>query len=280
VKTIFSTTDVHARERFDYWHDVACKNLVEHDSNPGCRQTFQAELQSEGLADLGLVLFENSPMTVSHTARHMAHASTDELFVCRQIAGVLALEQDNREVVLESGDFTLLDPRVPYAGKFAEGSRLLVLKFPRRLLEARVGKTQLMTARCMKPSEAENSLTSAFLAMLPRHTGRLGQAAEEIAKDQVLDLVAVSLAKGMEGSGPRISSARSLALVRLRAASNRDLSIRLSTQGLSPAPQESVYDTQMPRLLKRARQSCVSFQRDAFHAAERRLKIRCKYTGQ
>jgi AraC family transcriptional activator of tynA and feaB len=218
LKTIFSTTDVHARERFDYWHDVACKNIVEHDSNPECRQTFQAELQSEGLADLGLVLFENSPMTVSHTARHMAHASTDELFVCRQIAGVLALEQDNREVVLESGDFTLLDPRVPYAGKFAEGSRLLVLKFPRRLLEARVGKTQIMTARCMKPSEAENSLTSAFLAMLPRHTGRLGQAAEEIAKDQVLDLVAVSLAKGMEGSGPRISSARSLALVRLRAA--------------------------------------------------------------
>jgi AraC-like DNA-binding protein len=54
--------------------------------------------------------------------------------------------------------------------------------------------------------------------MLPPHTGRLGQAAEEIAKDHVLDLVAVSLVKGMEGRGPRISSARSLALVRLRAA--------------------------------------------------------------
>jgi hypothetical protein len=37
LKTIFSTTGVHARERFDYWHDVACKNLVEHDSNPECR---------------------------------------------------------------------------------------------------------------------------------------------------------------------------------------------------------------------------------------------------
>lgn len=218
MKTLFSTTEVHPRDRFDYWHDVACKNIVDHDSVPECRQTFQAELQSELLADIGLILFKTSPMTVSHTARHIAHANANELLVCRQIAGGLALEQDSRDVVLEPGDITLIDPRLPYAAKFPVGSTMLVLKVPRRVLEARVGITREMTARSFKPSDAENNLTSALLAMLPTYAGRLGRAAEEIVKEQVLDLVAVSLGKLTEGQWPRVSSARSLVRMKVRAA--------------------------------------------------------------
>lgn len=218
METLFSTTDVHPRDRFDYWHDVACKTVVDHDSVPECRQSFQAELQSGVLADIHLVLFENSPMTVSHTGRHIARTDTDRLFVCRQVAGGLALEQDSREVVLEPGDITLLDPRLPYAAKFSMGSRLLVIKAPRRLIEARVGTTREMIARPLKPLEAEHGLTSAFLAMLATHAGGLGRLGEEIVKEQALDLIAVSLAKLVETRAPRVSCARSLVLMKVRAA--------------------------------------------------------------
>ena len=218
MKTLFSTTEVHPRDRFDYWHDVAIKTLVDHDAKPECRWTFRAELQSGLLADIGLVLFENSPMAISHRTHHVARANTDVLFVCRQVAGGVALEQDSREVVLEPGDITLLDPRLPYAGMFSASSRLLVLKVPRRLLEARLGDTREMTARSIKPFDAENSLASAFIAMLPIYADGLGPSAAEMVKDQVLDLVAVSLTKVTDGGRPRVSSARSLALVNVRAA--------------------------------------------------------------
>jgi AraC-like DNA-binding protein len=213
VQTLFSTNNVHPRDRFDYWHSVASKTLVDHDSRPECRQTFQAELQWGNLGDLGLVLFENSPMQISDT-----RPTTDQLFVCRQMAGEIALEQNGREVLLEGGDITLIDPLAPYAGRFFSGSKLLVLKIPRRLLEARIGKTRQMIARRIRPIAAESSLASSFLAMLPAHTGQLGAAAEEIVADQALDLVAVSFAKAMESGKPRVSSARSLALLNLRAA--------------------------------------------------------------
>jgi AraC family transcriptional activator of tynA and feaB len=206
-----------------YWHSVACENIVDHDSIPENRRAFRAELQSGSLDDLGLVLFENSPMYISHTVRHLARAAIDEIFVCRQVGGQLALEQDGREVLLEPGDIALLDPRLPYTGTFFRGSRLLVLKIPRELLQARVGKTRQMIARGIKPSEAEHSLTSAFLAMLPDYAGRLGVTAEGIVKDQVLDLMAVSLAKAMQARLPRISSARSLVLTQVRAAIERRL---------------------------------------------------------
>lgn len=223
MNTVFSTNGISPRDRFDCWHEAAHKYLVDHESVPDCRQTFQAELQAGELGDLGLFLVANAPMTVTHTARHVAHANPDELLVCRQVAGTLALEQDSREVCLEAGDITLLDPRSLYSGKFSAESRLLVLMTPRRLLEARVGKARPLTARIIRPSEGEGSLTSAFLGLLPRHVGGLGPVAEKIVSDQMLDLVAVSLAKAMEGEKPRLSSARSFILLKVRAVIDAQL---------------------------------------------------------
>jgi hypothetical protein len=57
---------------------------------------------------------ENSPMDVSHEVRHIDRAKDDDLFVCRQMAGALRLEQEAREVTLQPGQFALLDSALPY----------------------------------------------------------------------------------------------------------------------------------------------------------------------
>ena len=80
MRELFSTADVRQRDRFDYWHEVACKNLVEHTARPLCRSTFDAKLEEGSLADIGLVMFENSPMDVSQTLQHVSHSQNDDLF--------------------------------------------------------------------------------------------------------------------------------------------------------------------------------------------------------
>ena len=193
MEQLFSTDTVHPRDRFDYWHDVACRNVLKHDSQPECRVKFQAAIYAGRLADLGLILFNNSPMDVSRTPHQVARATSDELFVCRQMSGLLELEQNGREVAIEAGDVTLIDPLIPYRGRFSRGSNLLVLKVPRRALEARVGGTREMVLRPIKPSQPEGSLLSSFAAMLPPIVGRMSPVAEDLAKEHVLDLLAVSL---------------------------------------------------------------------------------------
>lgn len=74
-----------------------------------------------------------------------------------------------------------------------------------------------MVARTIKPSGAEFSLTSNYLAMLPTYVSKLQPANEGIVKNQVLDLVALSLATAMK-EGSRASSARSLVCMRVCAA--------------------------------------------------------------
>jgi AraC-like DNA-binding protein len=218
MKMLFSTADVSPRDRFDYWHSVACKNLISHDSRPESRSTFQAELRSGRLEDVALVFFGNSPMLVEHTVRHAARANDNEIFVCRQAAGTLALEQDGHDVILEPGDVTLLDPRLPYCGKFSEGSRLLVLKVPRPALKARLGCLRDTLLHPIRPSAGECGLASAFLGMLPAHAAGLAPAAAAAVRDNALDLVALALANSIDARQGRGSRAQMLVRTNVRAA--------------------------------------------------------------
>src|SRR6202051_3109250 len=228
MKTVFSTNNVHARDRFDFWHGVACKNLVDHDSLPECRVAFDAQIEMGYLGNLELVLFPNSPMQVSHTAPHIAPPRSDHVFVCRQVAGVILLEQDTRQVALEAGDVALLDPLLPYEGNFSADSETLVLKVPRRELEARVGKTAHMGARSIKPVRAEDRLMSSLSAMLPSLAGKMNSISEEMVGNHALDLIAVSLAETMEADRPRVSSAKALVLLNVRSV----IEVRLTDPSL------------------------------------------------
>lgn len=231
METLFSTRGVHPRDRFDYWHSVACETLVDHDSVPENRATFSAELQYASFADIGVVTFENSPMAISHLARHVARLSVRELFICRQMAGMLALEQDCREVMLRPGDVTLIDPELPYSGRFFAGSKLLVVKVSRQQLESRIGTVRQMTGRCIRPGHAETAFLSSFLLGLQTNASEFGKAAQAIVSNQALDLIALALANFFEEGTPALSSARSLVAMKIRAAIEQ----RLADPMLQPA---------------------------------------------
>ena len=119
MKTIFSTTSVHPRDRFDYWHSLACKEIVGHDSLPENRTTFQAEIKAAKFGHLDLVEFSNSPMHVSHTLVHAERTGPDAVFLCYQLSGSVLIAHNAREVSLDAGSLVLLEPRLPYDARFS-----------------------------------------------------------------------------------------------------------------------------------------------------------------
>jgi len=259
VRIAFSTSQVHQRDRFDYWHDVACRKLVEHDSRPECRISFEAEIEIGELGTLNLVQFRNSPMRVNHTQGHAIKARSDELLVCRQMLGDLVLEQEGRTASLSAGDLSLLDPLLPYEAGFGHDSRTLVLKIPRRELEARVGKTRDMVAYAIKPVGAEDHLSSSISAMLPSLTGKLLGSNAEMVSNHVIDLIAVSIGRSTLDARPRVSCTKAFFYSKIRAAVDARLSDRdLDAQTVADAVGVSIryaneilseYDTSIGRLI-------------------------------
>lgn len=217
MEILFSTGQVHPRDRFDYWHSVACKQIVEHDCRPDTRTGFDAEIRVGSLGHLNLVQFHNSPMQVAHTAAHVSHTKSDDLFVCRQASGQVIIEQDAREVLLDVGLITLVDPLLPYKAKFLKGSTTLVIKVPRGELEARLGRTHDLTARPINFDRAEHTLAAALFGALPSRIGKMNPVSEEIVGTHTLDLLAISLSSAVDGRRARPSSPRAMTLMRLRA---------------------------------------------------------------
>ncbi len=218
MQKLFCTDDVHPRERFDYWHEIACREICAHDSQPAERFGFNAQIEKGSLNGLDLVQFTNAAMTVEHTAGHAAQVTGDDVFLCRQMSGRLRLEQEAREVLLQPGDITLLDPLLPYSGTFSNQSDLLVIKLPRRELEARVGQCRQMVACHIKPQDAITGLASSHLALLPAQAGPMDRAIADFLKVQTLDLIALSLATSMRARIPRISSAGAVVSMSVRTA--------------------------------------------------------------
>jgi AraC family transcriptional activator of tynA and feaB len=149
------------------------------------------------------------------------------VFFCLQLRGSLVIEQNDRSAVLEAGDMALIDPAAPYAGRFSSESNLLVFKTPRKALEARIGKARNMVAHVIKPSSGESQLLASYLTGLPNYLDQVSQEAVELVEDHLLDLIAVSVP---HGATPKISSARSLTLLRLRTT----IDSRLSDPALNP----------------------------------------------
>lgn len=230
MRKVFSTDDVHPRDRFDYWMSAVRQNIVNNDAEKVRRGSFNAELHSASIGAIKLDRIRSSAVAVHHTSRHVAQISSDAVFVFAPLAGRKRIEQLGRQVCLGPGDFALVDPTLPIEGRFSDDCELLVLSIERQQLESRLGNVRALTTRPVSSTTPEGRLACGYLAMLPSYASGLCAAAERSAEAHVLDLIALSLQKATTGEVPRRSFAKSAVTTRLRA----EIEARLPDLSLHP----------------------------------------------
>ncbi len=257
MKTVFSTKLVHPRDKFDFWHSVACKNIVDHDSRPANRLSFEAEINTGSFGRFELILFHNSSMRVSHTTRHISHkVRTICSFVDRpRVRFFLSrIPAKSYSKLAMSPSWTPAALRWKILGVFDDARA----QGPRRELEARIGKIRNMTARLIKPIRLEDSLTSSLSAKLPSLAGKMNPISEEMVGSHALDLVAVSLAMTMDDRQPRVSSGKALILLNIQSVIEARLSDpTLDAQAVAGAAGVSAFDTPTTFSLITIHPSCV-----------------------
>lgn len=217
---IFSTQDVHPRERLSYWREVATRGYVEHDFEPGQGQAFNGSVKIATLPGLALTRFDADTARVSRSERSAARADANDMLLCMHVQGELGISQDGRDTVLTERALFLLDPLRPFDIQLKSHASNVVVKVPRAVLEARVGNTGNLTARAIAPSNAVAALTMGFLDMLPDLAESLDDIAGLKVAEQLLDLSALALTSE-HGKITALSSSRATALLRLKATIER-----------------------------------------------------------
>ncbi len=138
LKLEFSTGLVHPRDRFDLWHDVACKSYAQHECASETASRFHGAISTAPLALSTLSVYENSAMHLWRTARQVQRSPSERIFVCLQLENFCRIEQFGREAILAPGDFCIVDTRWPYDFTYPKQSRQLVVNVPVTQLERRV----------------------------------------------------------------------------------------------------------------------------------------------
>jgi AraC family transcriptional regulator, positive regulator of tynA and feaB len=230
MKVAFSTDDVHARDRIDYWHEQAAKAVVAHDFDTHVGHAFKGCYRAAKLGALDLAIVESGPCVVRRTNSYVGRASDDDLLLNLQLTGSIVLHQDGRDAVTRPDDLFLLDPRRPFSLDIGCSMRTLLVKIPRWELQGRLGDVRQLTANPINNSEPMAALASGFLAMLPTRVEALDVGTGQKVAQHLLDLVALALGRKLQDERPAISSPRMTTLLRLKAV----IEARLGEPGLRP----------------------------------------------
>lgn len=221
----FTTNAVHPRDRFDFWHSVACESYVEHECRAHGPSSFEGHVDVAPLAHILVSTYSNAPARSWRTSHQASRAHSADIFLCLQTNGTTVISQDGRDAMLEPGDFCFVDTTSPFIFDHPVQSEQIMLKVERAHLDMRFPGFRTMMAVGVNGQSAAGGLASSFIQMLPRYRDSItGIAAQRIA-DQTLDLAALALSEVASRSTSRVklTSAAAVALVRLRRAIEANL---------------------------------------------------------
>lgn len=202
--SIAVTTDsVDAKERFDFWHEVICTAFVrlEAETLPS-EQPFKAEITRSDLGPLTLSRVRARPHAVQRSTRLINEEPRDEVLVSVQLSGNAVIQQDDRQAVLDPGDFAMYDATRPYDLIMREQFEMLVFQFDRAFLMERCPSPERLTAVRMSNDTTVTAPVSSFLRSLePLALGDDSAVSRQLATS-ALDLLGVALADrfGADGS--------------------------------------------------------------------------------
>lgn len=189
----YSTADVDAPRRFDYWNDVVCRHCIPAASNQLTDEAFNGQLsvQSVGVVDISAM---SAPLHCwSRGPQHMRMRDDDDLWIGYMRAGQGAVVQGERHAELHDGDMALYDSARPFQFTLAPQSIYLV-RFPRRSLLQRYPDAERMTARTLNMAKpAATQLRSMIEQAATINFEQLRPGAAQQFGSTLLDLMGLAL---------------------------------------------------------------------------------------
>lgn len=197
---LWSTADIHPRDRVAFWVDAVCDTSVHVDSTPRRGDAFFATLSVEPIGD---VLFSEVASVAQKMVRAPRHVGLDEPHFCliAQASGRGRITQDGHDAELGPGDLALTDSIRPFQLEFDGDFALTVLHFSREQLLRRVGPAERFIASRFDGRTGFAGLLSPMLQSLSGQLAHIPAESHGRVAENTLDLIATALLAG-SGEAP------------------------------------------------------------------------------
>ncbi|HWH26192.1 MAG TPA: helix-turn-helix domain-containing protein [Pseudolysinimonas sp.] len=198
--TTTRTTTVVA-EDFAQFRTAVSESFVPLQVTSDSPDTFSGRLRNLMLDNIHVSEVTASRHTVERTPALIARGDPPYYKINLQIAGTGLLIQDNREAVLQPGDLAIYDTDRPYSLVFDDNFSVVVVMFPRHLLEVPAAVVGEMTAVRIKGDQGLGQVVAPFLAQFANNLGQFGPATSARLANTALDLVSTMVVEELDLEG-------------------------------------------------------------------------------
>jgi AraC-like DNA-binding protein len=218
-----STIAVAPRERFDYWHDVVCRNLVDLDYRLIGEGQFDATFHAMPVSALQLCRIQASPHSAVRSSAGISRTRSASVVFNFVLSGSLIAEQDGRVARLKVGDGALCDADRPYKLVSSEAFEIASIRIPRQSVASRVGHLHRLSAYNFSERGELAPMVFAYLSRLVDRAPNLGGSAGLKVSQNFTELLIAMVAEFAESASLPLSEYRGLALMRVKDAVERNL---------------------------------------------------------
>lgn len=131
----FETLGLPPADRLSFWNDVVDRVYTGTWVNTS-KVDFSAEMWRWRVGDLNMIRPRSDPSQVGRAAD--LSYDEEQIVLHLQRRGTSCHRQGRREAALASGDFVLLSTSMPYVIDLPTAHEMLVVQFPRRLIESKI----------------------------------------------------------------------------------------------------------------------------------------------
>ena len=218
-----TTADIPVHERFAYWHDIVCRNLVDLEYKLVGDRRFDAAFHGTPVGDLQLCRIEASPHLAERDSPGISRSTSATVVFNFVMSGSLVAEQDGRVARLKAGDGAMCDADRPYRLHSDESFDLACIRIPRQVVTSRISQLQRLSAYNLSERSELAPMVFAYLSRLVDRAPQLGVSAAAKVSRNFTELLIAMVAEVAEARPPSLTEYRGLALMRVKATVERSL---------------------------------------------------------
>ena len=197
---VASTAGISATEKFDFWHDVVSRNLVDLDYSLVDRTPFEAMFSGATVDAINVSKIKATAHRVSRSAATISRLGTEAMVFNFVLSGQMIAEQDGRTVTIGVGEGVVCDARRAYSLHFDQPFEIACVGMPHQALSHEVAGFQRITATNFNTTTQLCPLVFSYLSELLRRTDSISDASSRRISNSFIELVAAMLA---EATRPR-----------------------------------------------------------------------------
>lgn len=207
-----STNAIAPRERVDWLREVICREYTHVEIVSPAHDNLSQDLTIYPWGNLQLSIIQSSAISLQRLPREPYLISQDAYFVVMLLSGTGLLEQNGREVLLQSGDITLYDATRPHRVHcFGELTKMIYLSIPRTVFRDRISGIDCCTALRIPGTQGIGFIASNFLRSSAAHADHLQAHEFSALADHALDLLTLAVTSVRPGDF-NLSRSRSVSL--------------------------------------------------------------------